>query len=192
LGQIISAIAYQATAMQNKISTTANDKDLAADIAFIAAQARKAIAECKRLAHGLVPFELESSGLMAALREYASEISFAHHVTCEFICHNEVEISDANLELNLFRIVQEAVNNAVRHSGAQQVIISLSFNNDIFCISIRDDGSGFADSETQREASHGMGLKFMQYRANLIRATLKFNLPAAGGTEVLLEKRGLV
>lgn len=192
LGQIISAIAYQATAMQNKITATANEKELAADIAFIAAQARKAIAECKKLAHGLVPFELESSGLLAALTEYASEISFSHNLACEFICHNEVDIVDANLELNLFRIVQEAVNNAVRHSGAQQVTISLSLTNNILCISIRDDGSGFSDLEIQREASQGMGLKFMQYRANLIRATLKFNLPAAGGTEVLLEKRGLV
>lgn len=191
LGQIISAIAYQATAMQNKISVTANDKNLAADIAFIIAQARKAITECKRLAHGLVPFELESSGLVAALREYASDIAFSHNVACEFICHDEIEIDDANLELNLFRIAQEAVNNAVRHSGARHVTISLSLNDNILCLSIRDDGSGFADLEMQHEASQGMGLKFMQYRADLIRATLKFNFPAAGGTEVLLEKRGL-
>jgi PAS domain S-box-containing protein len=192
VGQIISAIAYQATAMQNKITATANEKALAADIAFISAQARKAIAECKKLAHGLVPFELETSGLMAALTEYAAEISFSHNLACEFICHSEVDIVDANLELNLFRIVQEAVNNAVRHSGAQQVTITLSHINNILCISVRDDGSGFPCLEIQREASQGMGLKFMQYRANLICATLKFNLPATGGTEVLLEKKGLV
>lgn len=192
LGQIISAIAYQATATQNKISATANTRDLAADIASIIAHARKAITECKRLAHGLVPFELESSGLLAALTEYAAEISFSHNVACEFICRDEVVIDDANLELNLFRIAQEAVNNAVRHSGAQHVTIALSLENNILCISIRDDGSGFSDIEVQREASHGMGLKFMQYRANLIRATLKFNFPAAGGTEVLLEKKDLV
>lgn len=191
LGQIISAISYQATAMQNKVSSTANDKALAADIAFIAAQARKAIAECKKLAHGLVPFELESNGLLAALREYASEISFSHHVTCELVCDNEVDIDDANLELNLFRIVQEAVNNAVRHSGARQVTISLSLADNTLGLSIRDDGSGFADMETQRDAPQGMGLKFMQYRANQIGATLKFNFPAAGGTEVSLEKRGV-
>jgi len=192
LGQVISAIAYQATSMQNKISATANNEGLAADIAFIAAQARKAITECKRLAHGLVPFELESSGLLAALTEYASEISFSHHIACELICHDEVDIDDTNLELNLFRIVQEAVNNAVRHSGAQHVTISLSLDNNILCISVRDDGCGFADLEMQRDALQGMGLKFMQYRANQIGATLKFNFPAAGGTEVLLEKRGLV
>jgi signal transduction histidine kinase len=192
LGQIISAIAYQATAMQNKITATENEQALAADIAFIAAQARKAIAECKKLAHGLVPFELESSGLTAALTEYAAEISFSHNLTCEFICHHEVDIVDAHLELNLFRIVQEAVNNAVRHSGAQRVTITLSLTNHILCISVRDDGSGFPCLEIQREASQGMGLKFMQYRANLISATLRFNSPAAGGTEVLLEKRGLV
>lgn len=189
LGQIISAISYQATAMQNKLAAPANGKELAADIAFITAQARKAITECKKLAHGLVPFELESSGLMAALTEYASEISFSHHLSCEFIYNKEIEFDDANLELNLFRIVQEAVNNAVRHSGAQHVTISLGLDHNLLCISIRDDGSGFPDSEIQREASHGMGLKFMQYRANLIGATLKFNFPAAGGTEVLLERR---
>jgi signal transduction histidine kinase len=72
------------------------------------------------------------------------------------------------------------------------VTISLSLNDNILCLSIRDDGSGFADLEIQHEASQGMGLKFMQYRADLIRATLKFNFPAAGGTEVLFEKRELV
>jgi PAS domain S-box-containing protein len=189
LGQIISAIAYQSIAIQNKIGNAVNVNELSGDIAFISYQAKKAISQCKKLAHGLVPFELESSGLTSALVNYAADISHSHEMSCEFVGHREVMIGDTNLELNLFRIVQEAVNNAVRHSGGQHVTISLYMCENILSLSVRDDGQGAVEFESKRHLTSGLGLKIMQYRANQFGIKLKFNYPVEGGTEVLLEKR---
>jgi PAS domain S-box-containing protein len=189
LGQIISAIAYQSIAIQNKIAGAGNVKEFANDIAFISYQAQKAISQCKKLAHGLVPFELENSGLAAALADYAADISHSHEMCCEYVGHREAIIGDSNLELNLFRIVQEAVNNAVRHSGGRRVTISLYLCENTLLLSIRDDGQGAAGVEKKRHSTPGLGLKIMQYRANQLGVKLKFNYPVDGGTEVLLEKR---
>jgi PAS domain S-box-containing protein len=189
LGQIISAIAYQSIAIQNKIAGAGNVNELSGDIAFISYQAKKAISQCKKLAHGLVPFELESSGLIAALVDYAADISHSHGMSCEFVGHREVMIGDTNLELNLFRIVQEAVNNAVRHSGGQRVTISLYMCENVMSLSVRDNGRGAAKIESTRHSTSGLGLKIMQFRANQFGVKLKFNYPVGGGTEVLLEKR---
>ena len=189
LGQIISAIAYQSKAIQNKIAGTVNVTELSTDIAFISSQAHKAIAQCKKLAQGLVPFELEGSGLAAALEEYAADVSYSHGLSCEFTGHRNMIIGDTNLELNLFRIVQEAVNNAVRHSGGQRVIISLYKLENILFLSILDDGKGAAGFESKSRPTSGLGLKIMQYRANQVGGVIKFNYPASGGTEVVLKKQ---
>jgi PAS domain S-box-containing protein len=189
LGQLISAIAYQSRAIQNKLSGTSFESEFASDIAFISSQAEKAIAHCKILAHGLVPFELESSGLALALAEYAAEISFSHGISCEFFGDPELIIDDANLELQLFRIVQEAVNNAVRHSGGKRVTITIFQESSVLYLTVSDDGSGNAEACGKGESTSGLGLKIMQYRANQVGVILQFNYPKKGGTEISLIKR---
>ena len=82
--------------------------------------------QCKQLAQGLLPFELETHGLMDALREFASRIAATYKITCDLICKNNVVIKDNNFALNLYRIAQEATNNAIRHGRAQHVTISLA------------------------------------------------------------------
>ena len=125
LGQQIAAIGYQAKALEKKISASGSE-DAAAVAASIATQAQTAVMQCKQLAQGLLPFELETNGLMAALQAFASRIAITYKITCDFVCENECPYQDNNVALNLYRIAQEAINNAIRHGSAQHVIISLA------------------------------------------------------------------
>jgi signal transduction histidine kinase len=186
LGQQIAAIGYQAKALEKKISALGS-VDVATVAASIATQAQIAVMQCKQLAQGLLPFELETNGLIATLQEFSSRIAVTYKIICDFVCKNEVLINDNNLALNLYRIAQEAANNAIRHGGAQHLTISLASEEGMLRLSICDNGCGFAGIDTKH--GPGMGIKIMQYRARQIGATLKFLLRAEGGTEVRLEMR---
>ncbi len=186
LGQQIAAIGYQAKALEKKISALGS-VDVATVAASIATQAQIAVMQCKQLAQGLLPFELETNGLIATLQEFSSRIAVTYKIICDFVCKNEVLINDNNIALNLYRIAQEAVNNAIRHGGAQHLTISLASEEGILRLSICDNGTGFAGVDTKHGS--GMGIKIMQHRARQIGATLEFLSRAEGGTEVRLEMR---
>ncbi len=188
LGQQIAAIGYQAKALEKRISASGS-VDTATVAASIATQAQVAVMQCKQLAQGLLPFELETNGLMAALQAFASRIAITYKITCDFVCKDEIIIKDKDLALNLYRIAQEAVNNAIRHGGAQHVTISLALAEGMLCLSICDNGSGFPGFNTKSGATPGMGIKIMHYRARQLGATLEFLSCPKGGTEVRLEMR---
>jgi signal transduction histidine kinase len=92
LGQQIAAISYQAKALEKKISASGS-VDAATVAASIAAQAQIAVMQCKQLAQGLLPFELETNGLIATLQAFASRIAATYKITCNFVCKNEVFIN---------------------------------------------------------------------------------------------------
>jgi signal transduction histidine kinase len=188
LGQQIAAIGYQATALERKISASGSG-DVATVAASIAAQAQDAVMQCKQLAQGLLPFELESNGLTDALRAFASRIAITYKITCDFVCKNNVIIKDKNFALNLYRIAQEATNNAIRHGRAQHVTISLASEEETLRLSICDDGGGFVDFNKKKGITPGMGIKIMQYRARQLGARLEFLSPLQRGVEVRLEMR---
>lgn len=188
LGQQIAAIGYQARALEKKIFAGGNES-LAAVAASIASQAQIAVIQIKQLAQGLLPFELEANGLIPALQTLAARIATTYNIICNFSCKNSITINDNSLALNLYRIAQEAANNAIRHGKAQHITISLTSQEGILCLSISDDGGGFVGIDTNQKSISGMGIKIMQYRAKQLGAKLEFLSRSEGGTEVRLEMR---
>jgi len=188
LGQQIAAIGYQARALEKKIFTEGNES-MATVAASIASQAQIAVIQIRQLAQGLLPFELEANGLIPALQALATRITTTYSILCNFSCKNSIVINDNNLALNLYRIAQEAANNAIRHGKAQHITISLIFEEGVLCLSICDDGSGFLGIDTHHKTISGMGIKIMQYRAKQLGAKLEFLSRSEGGTEVRLEMR---
>ncbi len=188
LGQQIAAIGYQAGALEKKMSTTGNE-NMAAVAASIASQAQTAVIQIKQLAQGLLPFELEANGLIPALQTLAARIASTYNIICNFSSNRGIVINDSSVALNLYRITQEAVNNAIRHGKAQHLTISLTSDEGILCLSICDDGSGFGSVSTDHKTISGMGIKIMRYRAKQLGAKLEFLSRSEGGTEVRLEMR---
>lgn len=188
LGQQIAAIGYQARALEKKIFSEGNES-MATVAASIATQAQIAVIQIKQLAQGLLPFELEANGLVPALQTFAARVATTYSIICNFSCKDGMVINDNDLALNLYRIAQEATNNAIRHGKAQHLNISLTAEEGILCLSICDDGSGFAGIDASHKTISGMGVKIMQYRAKQLGAKLEFLSRNEGGTEVRLEMR---
>lgn len=187
LGQQLAAIAYQSRALEKKIVNYA-DVESAQVAAAIALQAQQALMACKQLAQGLLPFELARDGLAIALSEFATSIAHLYDIHCEVSCTEEIAIQDATVALHLYRIAQEAINNALRHAGAQHLAIALTLKKNRLRLSIIDDGCGFSGDHTQADST-SMGIKIMHYRAHQLGAKLHFFQLANGGTEVRVKMK---
>ena len=141
---------------------------------------KEAIMQTRALAHGLTAFRLDAEGLQAGLQELCERTDSLGRVRCRFISKDAFTIKDTETAGHLFRIAQEAVNNAVKHSGAREIVVSLTFKNGLIDLSIADDGKGMP--KTTRHARSGMGLHVMHHRANAIGAELSIQSAQPKGT----------
>jgi len=151
------------------------------DAARITQLLNDAILEAHDLARGLFPISLEADGLMAALRELAASVQNIYKISCRMLCPRPVLIEDRAVAINLFRIAQEAVQNAVKHGKASRIVIRLSGSNDYVKLTIRDNGRGLPGHLEKRR---GMGLKIMDHRASMIGAELRVRNATAGGASL--------
>jgi two-component system CheB/CheR fusion protein len=134
----------------------------------------------RELAGGLQAIELRASGLKNALRDLAAQACQNTGIQCHFKCARGVRVPDDTAALHLYRVAQEAVANAVKHSGAKNILISLDRDKDHICVSVQDDGKGFA----LRKRRKGLGLHMMQYRANALGGKLKIEPRRTGGMDI--------
>lgn len=142
----------------------------------------------KNLARGIIPVEIEAKGLMAALDGIASSINGLMNIPCIFDCAEPVEVHDNVTATNLYRIAQEAINNALQHSQANEIRVALRQQEGRIILEVIDNGvgidSGFASRSDGVAAPEGMGLRIMAYRAGLIGATLNVGPGTGRGTIV--------
>jgi len=103
-------------------------------------------------------------------------------VSCQFKAENTISIHDTDLATHLYRIAQEAVTHAFKHGHARRVVIGLACCADKVALTIQDDGAGFPEQLHNKE---GMGLRIMNYRANVIGASLDIKKNPGGGTTVV-------
>jgi two-component system sensor kinase FixL len=137
--------------------------------------------EARRLSRGLSPVALEADGLTIALEDLAISTSKLFQVHCRFNCAGPVLIADHRAAIHLFRITQEAVNNAVRHARPRRIEIGLQRERSDLVLTISDDGSGMPQ---QPPSGRGMGLHVMRYRADMIGGSIRFKRGPRGGTIV--------
>jgi len=122
---------------------------------------------------------LEADGLMSALSELASGIKSIYGVSCRFACPEPVLIPNRTTAIHLYRIAQEAVQNAVKHAKPGRVLIDLTRTDHCIKLTVTDDGNGLPKNFMN---STGMGLKIMDYRARTIGAIVELQRRAEGGT----------
>jgi two-component system, LuxR family, sensor kinase FixL len=140
-----------------------------------------AIVHTKGLGRGLYPVELETNGLAAALQELASQTEAVFRVPCTVETDaTALAALDSEAEINLYRIAQEALTNAVKHGKASKISVRLASESGGTTLVVKDDGVGVSDTPTQQ----GMGLRIMNYRARVIGASLALSRSREGGTVV--------
>ena len=137
--------------------------------------------EARNLAHGLHPVGPKSEGLMNALAQLTSTVLNLFHINCTFVCPESVFLENETVSTHLFRITQEAINNARKHGQADCVIIGLHHTPEGLMLTIEDNGVGIPVKKPKKS---GMGLDIMKHRASEIGATVSVRRAGKCGTVV--------
>jgi signal transduction histidine kinase len=124
---------------------------------------------------------VDAEGLAAALTDLAARVASSHGIDCAFDQTGPVRVEDNLTATQLYRISQEAVTNALKHSHARSISIALADDDGSVALRIRDDGIGIRDPEPE---GNGLGLRIMRYRAGLINAQIQVESQAGTGTVV--------
>ncbi len=179
LGQYLTGISCLSAALRDKLQTQKRSE--AEEAATISSLVQEAIAQTRALARGLCPVQLETSGLESALEDLANQVQRLHGIECAFVPRGPVSSCETAFALHLYRIAQEAINNAIKHANAKQIALTVDFSGPNKTLVVEDDGVGF-DPETE----HGLstGLHLMPYRAAMIGGTLTVTSQPNAGTRV--------
>jgi len=180
LCQSLAALACSATALGDDLEKL-ELKPEAKTADNLAGLLRETVIQARDLAHELIPAHVAQVGLVLALESLAESISRLQNIRCTFEFHGARREYADDEAAHLYRIAQEAVNNATRHGHARNVLVSLQSNGNETTLQILDDGIGFPQ---RTQNGSGMGLNIMGYRARLAGGKLDIAHPNGGGTLV--------
>lgn len=136
----------------------------------------------RSLSHGLQPIESTANALTSGLSELAVRTGKLFKIDCRFDCPTRVLSQKHSAAIHLYRIAQEAVNNAVKHGKPSCVRIKLEAKHLRITMRVWDNGSGI---DQKHRNGRGMGLQIMKYRARALNGLLFVKKRRLGGTEVL-------
>jgi PAS domain S-box-containing protein len=180
IGQRLSLIAVELEQVQQ------NSADLHIDVRSrmgeLLQQTLEITTDIQSLSHELHSSKLEYLGLAVALRIFCREFGEHHKAEIDFQSHHLPSAVPPDISLCLYRVVQEALNNSVKHSGVRQLEVRLWGTSDQIHLTVRDFGVGF-DSETARQ-TRGLGLISMQERVKLVNGIFSIESRPKLGTTI--------
>jgi len=177
VGQSLTGIAILTKSLEHNLA--ARELPEAADAEHLARLLNEATAKTRQLSRGILPFEPTSKGLAEAIENYASGTRYLFGVNCRFTADAKALTIDDTVAIHLYRIVQEAVNNVVKHAKASEITIALTASQGRTILSIRDNGIGLAPGW---DNCGGLGIRIMRYRADSINADFDVRNAPGGGT----------
>lgn len=181
LAQAFTGISLQLEAAKNVLSIQPE----AALERLLQAQnlAKEGIVEARRSVRALRPKALEFSDLPTALDRLVDKMMFGMGITARVLVEGEARSLDSEIEINLFRIAQEAVTNILRHAKATEAIVQLIYEADSIYLQIKDNGVGF---ELRSLSNQSFGLIGMQERCDRMGGNLVINSASDRGTEIIV------
>ncbi|MDT8386220.1 MAG: CheR family methyltransferase [Thiogranum sp.] len=181
IGQQLSGLSMLAQSLKNELTGAGEAQNSKLD--DLIQHLTGLIGEVRSLARGLALVPVGPSGLIEAIREFSARINDVLPVSCSFE-HDDgpIDFEDASVATHMYRIVQEATNNALKHAEATEIAISLRIN-DFIELTIADNGKGF-DTEAMRNNA-GFGLRIMQYRTRVLGGNLELDSKPGQGTRIV-------
>lgn len=180
LGQNLTGTALLAKTLQKKLA----EKSLpeASDAARVHALVNETIRQTRLISHGLSPHIMGPEGLVEALQQLADDVNSLGTIECRFECDGEPHITDTLIARGLYRIAQEAVNNALKHSQAKNIMIELTALGGETRLAVIDNGIGIRSHDA--EPLSDSALHSIKYRSGVMGASLTVSRRPGGGTEI--------
>ncbi|MEJ1242005.1 ATP-binding protein [Chryseolinea sp. T2] len=183
IGQMLTSLKYQ---IESMVPTDVKVKERIEEVDKLI---KETIKEVRRVTFNLKPTVLGDYGLQAGLKVYIQEMGKLTDVALVYETHGQMERLPQKIENNAFRIIQEAVNNAIKYANASQITVALEKNDDECVITVTDNGQGF-DTRLIEERSvnieSGRGFFNMYERTEYINGKIEIESHPGEGTRVLL------
>lgn len=183
LGGMLSGIKYSFQTMKgNLIMTPENQLAFERSIDML----DSSIKELRRVAHNMMPEALVRFGLDAALKDFCSDINESGVLKVSYLSRG---LSDATIDqttaITVYRVVQELVNNTIKHAGAASAIVQVDYTGEKLTLTVEDNGKGFDTSVLERP--EGIGWTNIQSRVDFLKGHLDIRSDESTGTSVLIE-----
>ncbi len=183
VGSIAIGLSSEFAAIEQEIKDNHLSKALKA-VSEGQSMLKKYVARLKKIAAHLRPPDLEIMGLPAALREYFTNIMKTVNIKIDFTSNMGEKSIDDSTAIILYRIIQEAINNIIKHSKAQKVRMTLQSGKQGIKLDIWDDGKGWNIQKKYKNAQEHLGILGMKEMAESLKGTLKITTGSGRGTEI--------
>ncbi len=183
LGPILSTVKLSISTL-SQIEHKKRNKEIISNTEVVINEALKSI---KEISNNLSPHILNNFGLASAIKSFTNKIVKSKAINISFNSNMHDERLDENVEVVLYRIVCELMNNTVKHASANNIGIDLIKNNNLIKLVYTDDGKGFDVEKVLNEKTSGMGYSNMLTRIKSLKGKLNINSSKEKGTEVVIE-----
>lgn len=159
------------------------------ELMVLANNVKMVINEMREIIYNLKPMSLDDLGLSATIERYAKQLMTSHDIKIYVKYNNEIENILPVVKLSLYRVVQEACHNVIKHAKAKRIDINILYDIDSITVSIKDDGIGFDQNkqmEMPPERNSGYGLSMMKERIYLLSGTLRIDSEINKGTSITI------
>lgn len=184
LGQMLTALKFNIQGI--KPAATAEEQEY---IDRIKSMLQDTILEVRRISFDLMPSVLNDFGLGAALLHLSERFSIngSNHVSIKFVGLKDIGRFEKNIEINTYRIIQEALNNAIKYAEATNIVLDLQFEAGRILFSVQDNGKGFTPQDKRKTDGSGRGMTNIRERVSLLNGNLIFNSIIEEGTTITVE-----
>ncbi|HTQ63474.1 MAG TPA: sensor histidine kinase [Puia sp.] len=143
------------------------------------------IGSMRQISYDLLPNTLELKGLTEAVREFIGHVGYKKGINIQLYVVKDISVPREK-EIHVFRMLQEIVHNAIKHAEAKNLQIGLSEEDNSLLLLAKDDGKGF-DIEKAKENSHGLGLKSLESRCEILNGILSIESKPGFGTNYFVK-----
>ena len=140
------------------------------------------MADIRDLSHNLMPPSIRQYGLEEAIKDFIQNVEVPA-TKIEYYASNMAALTHVNKQLSVFRIVQELVNNAVKHAKASRILLQTTIEGNLLLVDIEDDGVGFDPLTVKRN----MGLNNIETRVQYLNGTMRIDSEPGKGTAINIE-----
>ncbi len=183
IGQNLAGLALKTFSASRKLRNI--DRNLSEFMQSISHDLNGTVKEIRQIIDNLVPIDLAEGDLHQAFLQLINTQKKITEATIELLWQNNMPKVEKSKAVQLYRIAQEALNNAIKYSQASIITVSLQQSHDTFRLTITDNGVGMGTLKTQSSPLSGHGLNNMRYRAHIIGAELLIQSQPSGGVSVV-------
>jgi signal transduction histidine kinase len=182
VGGLLSGVKLSLSAMKGNVFIS---QENAESVNRVIVQLDHSIGELRRVSHNMMPEALIKYGLLEALQNYCASLNVSDVLKVQLQAYGLQQRMEQNTEIVLYRIVQELLNNVIKHAEAKNVLVQLIREGDRFTLTVEDDGKGFDVAEVEKAKS--AGLANVRARVEYLNGSLDIHSIPGHGTSVNLE-----